>query len=243
MSKSEKLSTHTKVQESPLSKILREIYSRLHNRYGRQQWWLADEPFEVMVGAILTQSTAWANVEKAIRNLKISKAMTPKSLRSLSIEQIADLIRPSGFYTVKARRLESFITWLGEYNDDLPTVFSKDTGCLRKELLSVYGIGEETADSILLYAAGKLVFVVDAYTRRIIDRVGTTPANRTYPGYQRLFMDNLPCNVEMFNEYHALLVQHGKTTCQKYPRCQQCCLLEICQYGLSTSTLSILSSH
>jgi len=218
-----------------LAKVLEDICRRLFDCYGPQHWWPADEPFEVMVGAILTQSTAWTNVEKAIRNLKEARVLSPSSLRSLEPEELAGLIKPSGYYNVKAKKLKALVEWLEKYNDDLGGAFTLGTERLRGDLLKVYGIGEETADSILLYAAEKPVFVIDAYTWRIIDRIGITPAERSYAGYQRLFMDNFPHNTGRFNEYHALFVQHGKTTCRKHPVCQPCCLQEVCQFGFSSN--------
>ena len=183
-----------------------------------------------MIGAILTQSAAWLNVEKAIANLKAGNALTPESLRRFTHSEIAELIRPCGYYNAKALKLKSLACWLGEhYDDNLDKLFANDIDHLRQQLLSVHGIGEETADSIILYAANKPIFVVDAYTRRIISRVGLGPDKDSYAAYQRLFMDNLPADVGLFNEYHALLVCLGKNVCRTRPLCQQCCLNNICQ--------------
>ncbi len=191
--------------------------------YGPQHWWPADEPFEVIVGAILTQSAAWTNVEKAIANLKAAGALSPPALRQLPASEIAELIHPSGYYNAKARKLKAFVDWFGaEFNDSLDSMAGSDTASLREKLLSVHGIGDETADSILLYAAGKPVFVIDAYTRRIVDRLGLTPKGNSYAAYRALFMDNLPHDTRMFNEYHALLVAVGKTYCRKTPHCGSC---------------------
>ena len=200
--------------------------------YGSQHWWPAKEPFEVMVGAILTQSAAWANVEKAIANLKTSMALAPEPMRRLSVSEIAELIHPCGYYNAKALKLKSLVQWLGEYyDDDLERLFGGDVSQLREQLLSIHGIGEETADSIILYAANKPVFVIDAYTRRIISRVGLAPESNSYTAYQCLFMDNLPADVRLFNEYHALLVNLAKNVCRTNPLCQQCCLNSICNFG------------
>ena len=213
------------MDEKEVKRTLLDIYRRLYTEYGLQHWWPAREPFEVIVGAILTQSTAWANVEKAIVNLKSVGKLSPQSLRSLPKGGLAYLIHPCGYYNVKARRLKAFAEWFGEeYDDKLETMFSRDTGSLRRELLGIYGIGEETADSIMLYAGNKPVFVIDAYTRRIIDRLGLTPPDRSYAGYQSLFTSNLPPDAALFNEYHALLVRHGKEVCRKNPLCRDCCL-------------------
>jgi endonuclease III related protein len=214
--------------------FLREIYSHLLRAYGRQHWWPADGPFEVMVGAILTQSTAWTNVAKAITNLKTAHALSPGALRDLSLDDLAALIRPSGYYNRKARKLKALVTWAGRYHDDLKEAFAGHTGDLRKQLLGLHGIGEETADSILLFAAEKPVFVIDAYTRRITDRLGIGPLHGTYDAYQHLFADNLAHDTAVFNEYHALLVEHGKRICRKAPLCDRCCLLNLCASGRNT---------
>jgi endonuclease-3 related protein len=213
------------------NELLVQIYRRLLDAYGPQHWWPADEPFEVMVGAVLTQSTAWANVSKAIRNLKEADAMSPGAIRRLGLDRLAVLIRPSGYYNVKSRKLMALVSWLGEHNDDLRHLFGESVTQLREELLQVYGIGEETADSILLYAGGKPVFVIDAYTRRITGRVGVKPPQDSYSGFQDLFESALPADARIFNEYHALLVEHGKRSCRKAPQCPQCALLELCRHG------------
>jgi len=205
-------------------------------RYGPQHWWPAGEPFEVIVGAILTQSAAWGNVEKAIDNLKAARALSPKALRQLNLTEVARLIRPSGYYNAKAMKLKSFVHWFGErYHDDLEELFAHSIDHIRRQLLSVFGIGEETADSIILYAANKPIFVIDAYTRRIISRIGLAPDSNNYTAYQALFMDNLPSDVVLFNEYHALLVRLGKEVCHKRPLCPQCCLNDLCRFYLDTN--------
>ena len=214
-----------------ISQALQDIYHRLIDYYGPQHWWPAKEPFEVIIGAILTQSAAWLNVEKVISNLKAAGVLSPGALRRLSLPEISDLIRPSGYYNAKAFKLKSLVDWLEEFcNDDLGRVFAGDATRLRQQLLSVYGIGPETADSIILYAANKPVFVIDAYTRRIISRIGLNPDRNSYSAWQSLFIDNLPAETELFNEYHALLVCLGKNVCRKRPLCQQCCLNDLCRY-------------
>jgi endonuclease-3 related protein len=206
-----------------IERTLRDIYQRLYECYGPQHWWPADNPFEVITGAILTQSTAWSNVEKAITNLKNAGSLTAAALREMPEERLAGLIHPSGYYNVKARKLKSFVQRLGDkYDDNLEKLFNRSTPDLREELLDIYGIGEETADSIILYAAGKPVFVIDAYIRRIVDRLGLSPAKKTYSDYQKLFTDNLPADAPLFNEYHALIVRHGKEVCRKSPLCDRC---------------------
>ncbi len=211
--------------DETLNRVLPDIYHKLFERFGPQHWWPAQEPFEVIVGAILTQSTAWTNVEKAIANLKAAGKLSPGALRRLPEAELAALIHPCGYYNIKARKLKTFVDWFGErYNDNLEKLFSGDIVSVRRELLGVNGIGEETADSILLYAGNKPVFVIDAYTRRIIERLGLAPQNNSYAAYQSLFMSNLLTDVKLFNEFHALLVRLGKEHCRKRPLCDGCCL-------------------
>ena len=210
---------------------LADVYHRLHEVYGPQRWWPADSVFEMIVGAILTQSAAWSNVEKAIANLKAAGALSAAALRDMPQEALAKLVYPSGYYNAKAAKLKAFVHHLARYDDDLTRLFDQDVARLREELLEIHGVGEETADSIILYPAKKPIFVVDAYTRRILERLGVEPAHRTYAGYQALFHAHLPSDVEMFNEYHALLVRLGKDICRKPPRCGECPLLEICPAG------------
>jgi len=210
---------------------LLDIYQRLFDRYGPQSWWPADDPFEVIVGAILTQSAAWTNVEHAISNLKAEMTLTPTALYDLPLDRLAQLIHPSGYYNAKALKLKAFADRLhSKYNSDLEGLFTLDTTTLRPELLSIYGIGEETADSIILYAAGRPIFVIDAYTRRIISRLGLAPEKDSYRAFQALFTENLLHDEGLFNEYHALLVRHGKEVCRKTPRCTPCCLRSLCSH-------------
>jgi len=219
------------MDDQSLGQALIDIYRRLLDRFGPQHWWPAEEPFEVIVGAILTQSAAWGNVEKAIANLKAAEALSPGKLRRLPLPKLAKLVHPCGYYNAKALKLKSFAFWLGNhYSDDLDRLFASDTGDLRQQLLSVHGIGQETADSILLYAANKPVFVIDAYTCRILSRIGLSPSKDSYAGCQAFFMDNLTADTELFNEYHALLVRLGKDVCRRRrPLCPQCCLSDMCQ--------------
>jgi endonuclease-3 related protein len=211
------------------SQILLEVYDRLMSYYGPQHWWPGDSPFEVIIGAILTQSAAWTNVDKAINNLKTASALSPRAIRRLPKEELARLVRPSGYYNAKTIKLKAFVEWLDEnYLDDLNKLFAIDVGMLRKRLLSIHGIGNETADSIILYAANKPIFVIDTYTRRIISRVGLLSRDDSYVNYQKYFMDNLPSDFRLFNEYHALLVRLGKEACRKQPLCTQCCINCFC---------------
>lgn len=212
------------------SETLLDVYHRLFEYYGPQHWWPGESPFEVMVGAILTQSTAWQNVEKAITHLKNAGMMSPAAIRDIPVLELAQLIYPTGYYNAKAFKLQALVNWLGaSYGDNLCQVFALNTEILRTQLLTVHGIGPETADSILLYAANKPVFVIDTYTRRIINRLGLTPENDSYDAYQTLFTSNLQQNTQLFNEYHALLVRHAKTACRKQPVCEKCRLLDICK--------------
>src|SRR4030042_582355 len=193
--------------------LLEEIYRRLFKKFGPQHWWPGETLFEVMIGAVLTQSAAWKNVETAITNLKTAGLMSPAALREKPPEEIAPLIRSAVYYNVKARKLKALVEYIGNAcNDNLDILFEKDAEQLRHELLAVWGIGEETADSILLYAANKPVFVIDAYTRRIMSRIGIQPEKDTYSGWQCLFMKNLDRDVTLYNEYHALLGPLGKET-------------------------------
>jgi endonuclease III related protein len=211
---------------------LEEIYSRLFKNYGTQRWWPAGSPFEVMVGAILTQSAAWKNVETAIANLKAAGVLSPAALREIDLQRLAVLIRPAVYYNVKARKLKALVQWfMSSCNDDISMMRMKDAGKLRAELLDVWGIGEETADSIVLYAAEKPVFVIDAYTRRIIDHIGLKPDGNRYSDYQALLVRNLPADTVVYNEYHALLVHLGKETCRPKPLCSGCCIKDICKTG------------
>lgn len=218
-----------------VAKLLEEIYHRLFEKYGPQHWWPGETPFEVMIGAVLTQSAAWKNVETAITNLKTAGLMAPAALREKSSEEIAPLIRSAVYYNVKAHKLKAMVEYIGNTGDDnLDTLFEKDTGRLRDELLAVWGIGEETADSILLYAANKPVFVIDAYTRRIMSRIGIQPERDTYSDWQSFFMKNLPADIVLFNEYHALLVRLGKETCRPKPLCSNCPLRVVCDTGVES---------
>jgi endonuclease-3 related protein len=215
-----------------LGQVLLDIYRRLLARYGPQHWWPAEEPFEVIVGAILTQSAAWGNVEKAIVNLREANALSPKTLRQLSTPKLAALVHPCGYYNAKARKLKSFAYWLGNhYNDNLDKLFTGGVDDLRRKLLAIHGVGQETADSIILYAAAKPSFVIDAYTRRVISRIGLAPDKNSYAAYQDLFMENLPPDAKLFNEYHALLVCLGKKVCRSRPLCPPCCLNSLCQFA------------
>jgi endonuclease-3 related protein len=205
--------------------LLMEYYNALLKRFGPQEWWPARTRFEIIVGAILTQNTNWGNVERAIRALKRANGLTPKGMNALSTLALAELIRPSGYFNVKARRLKNFLAHLFDVHDgSLNRLFgSKNQNRLRAELLSINGIGPETADSILLYAGGRAEFVVDAYTRRILSRHGLVEESITYGELKEFFTSALPKNAALFNEYHALIVVTGKEYCRpREPKCEEC---------------------
>jgi endonuclease-3 related protein len=210
-----------------ISDRLMEMYDLLLSSFGPQHWWPADTPFEMAVGAILTQNTSWKNVERAVENLKRMNKLTVEGISVLPEMELALLIRPSGYFTVKARRLKNYIGHItAGYGGDFSASLTGDTDRKRAELLSVSGIGPETADSILLYAGGHPTFVVDAYTRRIMARHGFVSEGVGYDELRSLFMDNLPADAALFNEYHALFVAVGKTFCRpKGPRCEECPLM------------------
>ena len=203
--------------------MLNRIYQRLYKVYGPQHWWPGETKFEIIVGAILTQNTNWQNVEKAIANLKREQCLNPEALKNVKISRLAALIRPSGYFNIKAKRLKNFINFLfQEYNGNLSRMSREATGILRQKLLAVNGIGPETADSILLYAFDKPVFVVDAYTKRIFSRHHIVDAGDDYHSVQRVFTEALPADIPMYNEYHALIVRLAKDFCKTKPECAQC---------------------
>jgi len=212
---------------------LEDVFERLLARYGPQGWWPGDgRPFVVVVGAILTQAAAWKNVEKALGSLERAGALTPEGLLRLPEAELARLVYPAGYYNAKARKLKAFAEMLyGRCGGHLEGLFSLPLAELRRVLLDTHGIGPETAEDIILYAAGRPVFVVDAYTRRILSRLGLRPAGDSYEAWQSRFMDRLPHEVPLFKEYHALLVRHGKEACRREPLCAGCCLLDVCATG------------
>ncbi len=214
--------------------FLMDMYRRLYRAYGPQGWWPGDGPFEVVLGAILTQAAAWTNVERALASLKAEDCWSLEAINRRPQEELAAIIRSSGYFNAKARKLKAFASHVLEnYGGDLGAFLSRGHNKLREELLGIYGIGPETADDIALYAAGQPSFVIDAYTRRIIDRLGPfeTPLTGGYRAYQDLFQDNLDHDTGLFQEYHALLDRHAKEACAKVPRCSGCCLLDLCATG------------
>ena len=207
-----------------------QIYERLYEQHGPQRWWPADTALEVMVGAVLVQATAWTNAAAAIANLERSGALSASAIREMPIEDLEILVRPSGFFRAKARKLKALCEFLNSrYADDIDAMSRHSTDTLRVELLSVYGVGEETADDILLYALGHPVFVVDAFTQRLFYRLGMCCSPKTgYRRLQHMFHASLPADVELFGEYHALIVRHGNSVCKTRPNCGKCALSSIC---------------
>jgi len=201
-----------------------EIYDILLNHFGPQGWWPGETPFEIMVGAVLTQNTNWTNVSKAIANLRKEDLLSFDKLHDLDVEFLAEKIRPAGYFNLKAARLKNLLNFVArEFNGSLEDMFAVDTHILREEILTVKGIGPETADSILLYAGNKPVFVVDAYTHRIFARHNIIAEEDGYHEIQEYFALSLPEDVPLFNEYHALIVRLGKEFCKKSkPLCSQC---------------------
>ena len=217
-----------------IERPLMEIYHRLLVAYGPQGWWPASSRFEMIAGAILTQAASWRNVELALDNLRSAGIADWPAVYALPADELAELVRPSGYYNAKARKLKAFAAHVCDgYDGDLDGMFAGDTKTVRRELLGIHGIGPETADDILVYAAGKPSFVIDAYTIRILKRVGLEPDGRdNYDGWQRLFHAGIPAEVQVYNEFHALLDRHHKEVCAKNnPQCHACCLQEICATG------------
>jgi endonuclease-3 related protein len=205
-----------------MNKLL-EIYRRLYRAFGPQHWWPGETPFEIAVGAILTQNTNWGNVEKAIENLKSGKALNAESIHNMKKERLASFIKPAGYFNVKAKRLKAFISFLiNEYHGSLQRMKQEDMQTLRLRLLKIHGVGPETADSILLYALEKPVFVIDAYTKRVLSRHGLMEYDKSYEEFQEIFYSSLKKDAKFFNEYHALFVKLGKTYCRKKPICKGC---------------------
>lgn len=206
-----------------VSNRIKEFYNSLYNRYGPQNWWPAESELECILGAILTQNTSWKNVEKAFENLKSRGLLSVEKLDSIPTKKLANLIRPSGYFNQKAIKIKAFISYVKKtYNGDLDKMFDEDTHELREKLLRIKGIGPETADSILLYALKKPVFVIDAYTYRILSRHSMIPNEISYQEMQDLLMDSLPEDIQVFNEYHALLVRVGKEHCKRKALCNGC---------------------
>jgi endonuclease III related protein len=212
-------------EESRSGAVLPSYYATLSKTIGPRRWWPARTPFEVIVGAILTQNTAWRNVEKAMVNLRRERLLTPQAMERVSTQRLAGLVRPSGYFRQKAKKLKAFVRFLrNEYGGSLRRMFATPTLELREQLLGVFGIGPETADSILLYAGGHPIFVVDAYTHRILGRHGISSTGKPdYEAVRAMFEANLPADARLYSEFHALLVNVGKNWCRpRDPRCSEC---------------------
>jgi endonuclease-3 related protein len=210
-----------------------EAYERMLARFGPQRWWPGESPFEIMVGAVLVQNTAWRNVEQAINNLRESGLMEPHALYKLPPAELAELIRPAGYYLLKTKRLRNLLRFLIEEHDgSLESMFSTNLNTLREQLLAINGIGPETADAILLYAGGLPTFVVDTYTHRILARHGWLDYEASYDDIKDYFESTLPDDPAIYNEYHALLVRIGKEYCKRTsPLCEACPLAEMLPAG------------
>jgi len=207
---------------------LQEAFDRLHAAYGPRHWWPAKTPFEVLVGAVLVQNTSWQNVEKAIDRLREYDLLEPHALYAVPVEELEELIRPAGYFRIKARRLRNLLEFLVDrYHGSLDAMFQTPLAELREGLLRVNGIGPETADSILLYAGGLPTFVVDAYTHRVFARHGWIAFDADYYQIKDHFESGLPQDAALFNEYHALLVEVGKRHCRKQPQCHDCPLADL----------------
>lgn len=208
---------------------LSEVFERLLAEFGLQYWWPGDSPLEVMVGAVLVQNTAWKNVERAIANLRDEGLMEPNALFALPAEELAQLIRPAGYFQVKAKRLRNLLKFvIEEFDGSLEAMFGRDLSTLREQLLGIHGIGPETADAILLYAGKRPTFVVDTYTHRVLARHGWIGYEADYHEIKDYFESSLPADAALYNEYHALLVRVGKEHCRKTePKCEECPLREM----------------
>ncbi len=211
---------------------IRDLYERLLSSYGPQNWWPAETPFEVVAGAILTQNTAWRNVEKAIANLKREGLLDPESILKTPDDVLRELIRPAGFYNQKVQRLKAVCKLITD-SGGLEELFSLPLDNLREKLLSVKGVGPETADAIILYAAAKPTFVVDRYTHRIFTRLGIWAGRYDYEGIKKLVETQIPPDVEVYKEFHALIDEHAKRICRKKPFCGACPLRDVCPYVAS----------
>jgi len=218
---------------SLLKERLLDLYQRLFDRFGPQGWWPGDTPFEVALGAILTQNTNWQNVSRVMAALKAEGRLDPNHLAELPVAELANRFRPAGYYNLKARRVKNFLDFLGaRFENSVASMAHEDLEPLRTELLSLHGIGPETADSILLYALHKPTFVVDAYTFRILSRHGLVTEPCSYEELRQLFMDRLPAEVPLYQEFHALLVRVAKEFCRPQPRCVGCPLENWPETGL-----------
>lgn len=217
-----------KTKRNHRKKMLQKVYHTLYKVFGPQDWWPGETPFEIAIGAILTQNTNWGNVEKAINNLKKQGVMEAKALQRMPSKRLASLIKPAGYFNIKTKRIKEFLNFLmNHYKGSVENMKTEDIDSLRENLLNINGIGPETADSILLYALEKPIFVIDAYTKRVLVRHKLISEKATYHKIQEIFHVALPKDTALFNEYHALFVKLGKDFCKPEPRCENCPLSKL----------------
>jgi len=227
----------------PKTISLPQVYSILRNHQGPQHWWPGETPDEIIIGAILTQNVSWKNVVKALNNLHSAGIYTLKDLYALPVEAIAPLIRPTLYYNQKAMKLKTFTNFLRErYQFNLSKMFSEELQTLRSEMLKLKGLGPETVDSILLYAGSKPVFVIDAYTIRLLTRLGFTDKEMIYSQWQKFITERIPANVELYNDFHAQIVNLCKNICRNKPLCKSCPLISYCAYYLKNKENPVASS-
>ncbi len=208
-----------------MQRKLEGIFKKLYKQYGSQHWWPGETAFEVAIGAILTQNTNWENVEKAIHKLR--PYLKPEIIHHMENDQLAEYIRPSGYYNVKAKRIKNFLNWFETYHYSFNIVQKKQVEHIREELLQINGIGKETADSIILYALHKPIFVIDAYTRRFFQRLGFN-VPEDYDAFRQMFEEHIEKDEQLYNEYHALIVIHSKERCRRKPLCSECIFIDKC---------------
>lgn len=223
-----------------MAERIMEIYDLLLQAYGPRHWWPAKTPYEMMVGAILTQNTTWTNVERALANL--GEKLSPEYIAAVPLAELGQLIRSSGYYNQKAVRLKALTNWYAQYAYDVEKARRRDGTALRAELLAIKGVGRETADSILVYALNKPYFVIDAYTRRIFGRLGYT-LPETYDELRLFIEQKIPRDLAVYQEFHALLVEHAKQACTKVPGCAGCCLEKRCAQKIESLSKSNLKGN
>lgn len=213
------------------------LFNKLSNHYGKQNWWPATTKFEMAIGAILTQSTNWNNANKALANLADNDLLSPTHLHQISRDRLSQIIRPSGYYTIKASRIKALASHVySSYQDDFESYLRQPKEALREDLLSIKGIGKETADAIILYGAEEAMFIVDEYTKRLFSRLGHGPLNKVYDEWQDFFHSTVPKITSVYSEYHAIIVAHCKALCKKTPACHTCFLINECKTGKETLT-------
>ncbi|MDE1860173.1 MAG: endonuclease III domain-containing protein [Candidatus Micrarchaeota archaeon] len=206
------------------------LYEELRKNFGYRHWWPGETEDEITIGAILTQQVSWTNVEKAIKNLKENDMLSLAAIADANLPELERLVRPTGFFRQKARRLRNFAQYVARTHGSLGIMFRKDSAGLRKELLDIDGVGPETADSIMLYAAGKRIFVIDAYTRRIMSRMYGTPDDMGYDELQEYISSRIPGSTKLYNDFHAQFVELGKNYCRTKPLCDMCPVKRHCSY-------------